>query len=327
MLSGKLPISVYVGNTPVDRWPKTGDVIEVTGICNMSFLSISPHTDYSNIAGIEIIPGDEHGIKTISQRPWWTPARFTLVATVLLILLLGTLIWNRALKRLADRRGRALFRERIAHATAELRVAERTRLAIELHDSIAQSLTGVAFHVTAADKALKSGKETAMRHIGTATKILQHSRVDLRRCIWDLRNDALELDDFSEAIRRTVMPVLDDAEADIDFHIPRKRMSDSTAHTILSVIRELTSNSVRHGKSRNVFVRGKTENGCLIFSVQDNVIRALIDAVQHIEVVLVFGLPVEQVADIFPVDQVAALAENEVSVSFSLRFFGIAKNV
>jgi len=270
MLSGKLPISVYIGNTPLDRWPKTGDTIEVTGICHMSFLSISPHTDYSNIGGIEIIPGDGDGIKTISQRPWWTPARFTLVATMLLLLLSGSLIWNRVLKRLAERRGRALFRERIAHATAELRVAERTRLAIELHDSIAQSLTGVAFHVTAADKALKSGKDTAIRHIDTATKILQHSRVDLRRCIWDLRNDALELDDFAEAIRRTAMPVLDDAEIDIDFRIPRKRMSDSTAHTILSVIRELTSNSVRHGNSGKVLVSGKIENGRLIFSVKDN---------------------------------------------------------
>ena len=47
-------------------------------------------------------------------------------------------------------------------------------------------------------------------------------------------------------------------------------MSDSTAHTILSVIRELTSNSVRHGKAGIVFVRGKIENGRLVFSVRDN---------------------------------------------------------
>ena len=62
-------------------------------------------------------------------------------------------------------------------------------------------------------------------------------------------------------------------------------------------------------------------------AIQDNVIRALIDAVQNIEVVLVFGLPVKQVADIFPMEQVAALAEDEVSVPFSLRFFGIAEDV
>ena len=64
-----------------------------------------------------------------------------------------------------------------------------------------------------------------------------------------------------------------------------------------------------------------------LLAVDHQVVRALVDAVQVLEVFFELGLPVEQVAHIFPVLEVAAFAENEVSVSFSLRFFGIAKNV
>ena len=85
-----------------------------------------------------------------SRPPWWTPSKFLalVVAHALVILLVGA--GNVSLRALVERRSRALNRESIARVTSDLKVYERTRLAVELHDSIAQSLTGVSLEIRTA---------------------------------------------------------------------------------------------------------------------------------------------------------------------------------
>ena len=40
----------------------------------------------------------------------------------------------------------------LAKATSDLRIDERTRLAVDIHDSLSQTLTGVSFQIDAAEK-------------------------------------------------------------------------------------------------------------------------------------------------------------------------------
>ena len=75
---------------------------------------------------------------------------------------------------------------------------------------------------------------------------------------------------MNEAIRQTLEPYSDDAAISIRFLIPREILSDSTAHTILRIIRELVVNAIRHGHADKVKVAGTLENGKLLFSVSDN---------------------------------------------------------
>jgi hypothetical protein len=48
-------------------------------------------------------------------------------------------------------------------------------------------------------------------------------------------------------------------------------------------------------------------------SVQYKIVRTLIDAVEYVEVIFKLRLSVEKVSHIFPVHEIAALAENEIS--------------
>ena len=75
---------------------------------------------------------------------------------------------------------------------------------------------------------------------------------------------------MNEAIRQTLEPYSDDAAISIRFFIPREILSDSTAHTILRIIRELVVNAIRHGHADKVRVAGALEDGKLLFSVTDN---------------------------------------------------------
>ena len=41
-------------------------------------------------------------------------------------------------------------------------------------------------------------------------------------------------------------------------------------HTILSIVRELVVNAIRHGKATHVWIAGEHHNGRITFSVRDN---------------------------------------------------------
>jgi signal transduction histidine kinase len=140
---------------------------------------------------------------------------------------------------------------------------------VELHDSIAQNLTGAAFQIEAAKDAIGSESEP-VTYLSCAEQILKSCRTELRRCIWDLRSNALEEPDFNRAILSTIHPVADGADVRVDFNVPRIRMSDTTAHAILRIIRELTANAVRHGQATGIDINGRFVGGELHISVSDN---------------------------------------------------------
>ena len=72
------------------------------------------------------------------------------------------------------------------------------------------------------------------------------------------------------AIRQTLEPHVANVKLSVRFNVPRERISDSSAHAILRIIRELTLNAIRHGKATSVWVAGSIEAETLKFSVRDN---------------------------------------------------------
>lgn len=56
----------------------------------------------------------------------------------------------------------------------------------------------------------------------------------------------------------------------IRFNVPRNRLTDNTAHTILRIIRELATNAIRHGRATDIQIAGGIEGDQLTFSVYDN---------------------------------------------------------
>ncbi|MBQ0031225.1 MAG: ATP-binding protein [bacterium] len=141
---------------------------------------------------------------------------------------------------------------------------------MELHDSLSQNLAGVDFQITATKSAIRHDPETALTHLETAERMLLSSRTELKRCLWDLRGNTLEEKDMNAAISRTVQPVLGGAKLVVRFNVPRAHLSDTTAHSILCIIRELASNAVRHGRATCVRIAGECSEGRITFSVRDD---------------------------------------------------------
>ena len=247
-----------------------GSRIEVTGVCVMETENWRPNLAIPRIGGYVLVPRTADDIRIVSRPPWWTPARLIVVIGSLLALLVAIGIWNRVLRQLVERKGRALFKEQIARAGADMRTEERTRLAVELHDAISQNLSGASMQIDAAERTLDRNRDKTLRHLNIASKTLTSCREELHNCIWDLRNQALDETDMNAAIRKTLLQHVGDAELVIRFNVPRARLSDNTAHALLRIIRELVVNAVRHGNAKSVRVAGTLEDGKLLFSVTDD---------------------------------------------------------
>lgn len=247
-----------------------GCKVRVTG--RFILLTDARRPDYrnSNVTGFAVVIRSPADITILSRPSWWTPRRLTVVISVLFFSLIVIYIWNRILQHLVNRRGQQLYREQVAHVLSEFKTDERTRLAVELHDSLSQSLAAVACHLAAGDGTFETDPATARSYIGAARKMLNSCRTELRQCLFDLRSDTLEEQDFAVAIRKTLNQVEGDASISVNFDVPRRHFQDTTAHAILAIIRELTNNAIRHGAATQVSIDGQLADGHLHFSVSDN---------------------------------------------------------
>ena len=247
-----------------------GSMIAATGICILETDNWQPNTPFPRVRGVFLCLNASDDLEIISRPPWWTPGRFLLVVSILIAIIVLILIWNVTLRISVGIKSRALLREQAKKLEETLKIDERTRLAVELHDSIAQNLTAVSFQVASAISSRTIAPDASVQHLKNADRMLQSSRVELRRCIWDLRSDTLEEPDFPTAIRKVIAEVLGSAKPHVRFPVQRAHISDHTAHAVLSIIRELTANAVRHGHANNVWIARERTQEELRFSVRDD---------------------------------------------------------
>lgn len=250
--------------------PEPGSKVSVTGLCLSEFKDDLAHRSIPRFRRYVILPRTAGDIVVVSRPPWWTPTRLLLVIALLAAALVAVLIWNRTLRVLSERRGRQLYREQLGHVLAEKKTEERGRLAVELHDSISQTLTGVAMQVDAASQSDAIRPGSARPYLDAAKTLLASCRHELRCCIWDLRSRTFEEKDIAEAIVRTVRPHIGDIGLDVSFNAPRHDLSESTIHAILRIVRELSVNAVRHGNAARIRIAGECSGSTIRFSVQDD---------------------------------------------------------
>ena len=264
-------VHVNIGSADLSRLSlRSGSRVELSGTLALSIENWSPRLAFPRILGFFLVLRTADDVKILAQPPWWTVGRLFAVIGTLLAILVGILIWNLALRHLAARKGRELFKEQLGHVKADLRTEERTRLAVELHDTLAQNLTGVSMEIEAANDLRGTAPKPMLEHLGIAAKALKSCRDELRNCLWDLRSQALEEPDMTTAILRTLQPHVNDSQLSVRFNVPRARLSDNTAHALLRIIRELVINAIRHGNASTVKVAGTIDQGKLLCSVADN---------------------------------------------------------
>lgn len=248
-----VPVNVHATLKGLPTIPR-GSRLSVAGICRMDADAWQPNRVFPQIRGFTLVPRTADDIRVLAYPPFWTPRRLVGTAAGLLAVVVALFCWRGAVSR----------------AKARLRVEERTRIAAELHDWLAQNLTAISYRLLAASHARAAGPSEILRQLAVASTMLNSCRAELRRCIWDLRIDALSEPTFDGAVRKALSQVVDLTQVAVRIDIPRAAVSDATAHAVLCAIRELTVNAFRHGHASHVRIAGTAVGGVLTFTVTDD---------------------------------------------------------
>ncbi|MEV7676736.1 sensor histidine kinase [Streptomyces sp. NPDC088752] len=123
---------------------------------------------------------------------------------------------------------------------------ERRRLAAEIHDTIAQGLTGVVTQLQAASAA--PDRERAETHLRRAADLARHGLGEARRSVRNLSPVALEHDALPEALRKTVEEWAERTGVATRFTVTGTEapLHGEVAATLLRIAQEALSNTARH---------------------------------------------------------------------------------
>ncbi len=176
----------------------------------------------------------------------------------------------------ADQVGLALRTAKFAAEGRELAVLEeRTRLAREIHDTLAQQLTGIVLQLEAAE-AMQGRKQTdrARELIVSAREQARLALREARRSVWNLRPMPLQAAGLTAAVaveverfaNRTGMAIRIRNDA-----VPRHLALDPQAEVaVFRILQEALANAGNHSNARLVEVDLRAADSELVLTVSDD---------------------------------------------------------
>jgi len=173
----------------------------------------------------------------------------------------------------ANQAAMAIEHARLQQQAEQLAVlAERQRLARELHDSVTQSLYSVTLYANAAALALAAGKgDVTAGYLQELQETAQEGMRDMRLLIFQLHPPVLEAEGLVAALQARLAAVEGRAGVRIEFRVEGERRLPIAIETELYWIAQEALNNVRkHAAARHVTVHLHFTTATIILEVQDD---------------------------------------------------------
>jgi signal transduction histidine kinase len=161
---------------------------------------------------------------------------------------------------------------RLYEQSRELSVlAERNRLALDLHDAVSQKLFGLALAAESAGTLLDRDPEAAREQVAKLQTLAQEARDELRSLVYELRPPDLERDGLCVALRkhvevlRRLQPIAIDL--DLDAAVEGDPVRD---RELMRIAQEALHNSLRHARAEHLAVRLRRHDGRVLLEVEDD---------------------------------------------------------
>jgi signal transduction histidine kinase len=214
----------------------------------------------------------------LARRGLVRPGAALVVAGVraILFLLLGYIIARLGNAQRSQRRALARANRRLADYAStmeQLAVSrERNRLARELHDTLAHSLSAVAVQLEAVDALWERDAVAARQRLRAATAATRDGLSEARRAIRALRAEPLEDVGLLHALRAAAGNGAARAGWILQLELPEalERVSPEMEQTIYRVATEALTNVMRHAGARNVSLTLVERGEAVQLRVQDD---------------------------------------------------------
>jgi signal transduction histidine kinase len=159
----------------------------------------------------------------------------------------------------------ALTRERLA--TSE----ERRRLARELHDTLAHTLSAVAVQLEGVRSLWDEDPEKARGMLDQSLESTRSGLTDARRSIDALRSSPIEEQGLTAALVDLCRSVSETSSVAATLEVDStKRFEPDVEHTAFRIAREALTNTVRHSGATKARIRLSDDHDMLFLSVEDD---------------------------------------------------------
>jgi signal transduction histidine kinase len=144
------------------------------------------------------------------------------------------------------------------------RMAERLRIAQELHDALGHHLTALSLNLEAA---LQLTQGTAHASVATAQALARRLLSDVRGIVAESR--ALDGVDLGEALQ-TLVGVVPRPRIHLDIPAGLRTSDPERAHTLLRCAQEMVTNAARHSQAENLWICVRSEGDTLRIEARDD---------------------------------------------------------
>lgn len=167
----------------------------------------------------------------------------------------------------------AIENARLAEQTKYVLLAsERDRIAREMHDGISQSLFGVALGLEVCRKQIMRDPAFVSERLGELQEMVDLSRSELRRFIYDLRPVKLQELGLVGAIEYWVHEVSSGklVQTQVVVEGDQRTLRPATEACLYSVAKEAVSNAMKHSRAGRIDAYIGYEDRCVVLRITDD---------------------------------------------------------
>lgn len=230
-----------------------GMVLDVTGVCSAPFGKFS-----STSSGFVILLRSLDDIRVVRPAPWWNPRHAIMLSPLLLLLLF------------------ALHRVHVYNLNLRFRavIDERSRIAREMHDTMAQGFSGVALQLEGVADALRASTvaQKTCHNLDIALRMVRHSRDEAHDSIFVLRSLLTRQVDLLHTLVQSAELKMTGRKIEVLSSQCGNAypISDEVKHNLLRIGQEAISNTLRHAESTRLFLTLRYLPRQIEFEIADN---------------------------------------------------------
>ncbi|PTY07092.1 sensor histidine kinase [Opitutaceae bacterium EW11] len=223
-------------------------------------LQVRPEQKFASAGGMETFAFE---ILPPWYRTWPAYLLFGFAATLVLA---GVLRWSNYLERRRNRRLEQVVRDRtrqlettMAKLGEETRnaatLAERDRLANEIHDSVQQGLTGAILQLDTTLKLPVVSGDVRSR-LNVVRNMVSYARQEVQHAVWDMESPLLEGTELVDALHNlTAFLNADAVNIEVKVEGTPVPLGRTINHNLLRVAQEATTNAFRHAKADRISIQ------------------------------------------------------------------------
>ena len=166
----------------------------------------------------------------------------------------------------------ALENARLYEQSRELSVeAERNRLALDLHDSLAQKLFALRLSAESAETLLDRDPAAAREQVTKLQDLAEQAVEELRSIVFELRPPELEKDGLVGALRKHVGVLRRLGQGEIELDLAEELPPDPERdRDVLRIAQEALQNATRHSDAKRIVLHLHSDHSRLLLEVEDN---------------------------------------------------------